>query len=760
MIRIASVALCCAISVAAGAQSGPPSRVENLLRTMTLEEKLGQLVQRPGGRSKALNSKLDAAELDRIRAGKVGSYLHVAGAATLGDLQRLAIDESRMKIPLLFAMDVVHGYATTFPVPLAMASSWSPESVEKAARVAAVEASASGLHWTFAPMVDIARDPRWGRVVEGAGEDPYLGARMAAAQVTGYQANNLGRADTLLATVKHFGAYGAGAGGRDYDSADISERTLNEVYLVPFYAAVKAGSGSLMSAFNDIAGIPTTGNRDLLTTTLRDKWGFQGMVVSDWNAIAELSAHGVASDRTSAGALALDAGVDMDMVSGIFGDELRGVVQAAPAKMAQLDEAVRRVLSVKDALGLFDRPMQYHDPKREAKVLLSAEHRAAARSVARESMVLLKNDGKLLPLNPAGIKTLAVVGVLANDALSMLGSWRAIGEPENVVTILQGLKNAAPPGMNVVYAEGTSPRSDDRSGIGAAVRAVEGADATLLVIGEHFDLSGEARSRANIGLPASQLALAQRILETGKPVIILLVNGRPLAMPWVVENSRAILETWMLGVEAGNAVADLVFGQFSPGGKLPITFPSATGQAPMFYAARSTGRPADPDLTKDSTRYIDEPIAPLFPFGHGLSYSTFGYSDLSQSRQALAAGERLEISAVITNTGNVTADEVVQLYVRDPIATVARPVQELRGFKRIELAPGKRKRVTFTLTPEQLAFYDSRGRWVVEPGRIDFMIGASSADIRLRGAFDIAAPVQGTVPAAAIATPVAVADLR
>jgi beta-glucosidase len=760
MIRIACFALCCAISVAAGAQSGPPSRIENLLRAMTLEEKLGQLVQRPGGRSKALNSKLDAAELDRIRAGKVGSYLHVAGAATLGDLQRLAIDESRMKVPLLFAMDVVHGYATTFPVPLAMASSWNPESVEKAARVAAVEASASGLHWTFAPMVDIARDPRWGRVVEGAGEDPYLGARMAAAQVTGYQANNLGRADTLLATVKHFGAYGAGAGGRDYDSADISERTLNEVYLVPFYAAVKAGSGSLMSAFNDIAGIPTTGNRDLLTTTLRDKWGFQGMVVSDWNAIAELSAHGVASDRTSAGALALDAGVDMDMVSGIYGDELRGVVRDAPAKMAQLDEAVRRVLSVKEALGLFDRPMQYHDPKREAKVLLSAEHRAAARSMARESMVLLKNDGRLLPLNPAGIKTLAVVGVLANDALSMLGSWRAIGEPENVVTILQGLKNAAPPGMNVVYAEGTSPRSDDRSGIGAAVRAVEGADATVLVIGEHFDLSGEARSRANIGLPASQLALAQRILETGKPVIILLVNGRPLAIPWVVENSRSILETWMLGVEAGNAVADLVFGKFSPGGKLPITFPNATGQAPMFYAARSTGRPADPDLTKDSTRYIDEPIAPLFPFGHGLSYSTFGYSDLGQSRQTLAAGERLEISAVITNTGNVTADEVVQLYVRDPIATVARPVQELRGFKRIELAPGKRKRVTFTLTPEQLAFYDSRGRWAVEPGRIDFMIGASSADIRLRGAFDIAAPVQGTVPAAAIATPVAVADLR
>jgi beta-glucosidase len=760
MLRVCALALCCAISVAAGAQSGPPSRVEILLRAMTLEEKMGQLVQRPGGRSKALNSKLDAQELDLIRAGKVGSYLHVAGAATLGELQRLAIDGSRMKIPLLFAMDVVHGYSTIFPVPLAMASSWSPESVEKAARVAAVEASASGLHWTFAPMVDIARDPRWGRVVEGAGEDPYLGARLAAAQVNGYQDGNLGRADTILATVKHFGAYGAAVGGRDYDSADISERTLNEVYLVPFYAAVKAGSGSLMAAFNDIAGIPTTGNRDLLTTTLREKWGFQGMVVSDWNAVAELSAHGVAADRAVAGSLALNAGVDMDMVSGIYGDDIRGVVQQQPAKMAQLDEAVRRVLTIKDALGLFDRPMQYHDARREEKVILSAEHRATARSVARESMVLLKNDRKLLPLNPAGIKNLAVVGVLANDALSMLGSWRAVGEPENVVTILQGLKNAAPPGMKITYSEGTSPRSDDRSGIGAAVRAVEAADATVLVIGEHFDLSGEARSRANISLPASQLALAQRIIETGKPVVILLVNGRPLAMPWLVENASAILETWMLGVEAGNAVADIVFGKVSPGGKLPITFPSATGQVPMYYAARSTGRPADPDLSKDSTRYIDEPIPPLFPFGHGLSYSTFGYSDLKQSKQTLGPGERIEISAVVSNTGTVLADEVVQLYIRDPIATVARPVQELRGFKRIELAPGKRKRVTFTLTPEQFAFHDTHGRWAVEPGTIDFMIGASSADIRLRGAFDISKPEQASAPAAALATPVTVADVR
>jgi beta-glucosidase len=759
MLRIAACALACALSLPGLAQSGPPARVENLLRSMTLEEKLGQLVQRPGGRSKALNSKLDENELNLVRAGKVGSYLHVAGAEMLGQLQRVATEESRLKIPLLFAMDVVHGYSTIFPVPLAMASSWSTESVEKAARVAAVEATASGLHWTFAPMVDIARDPRWGRIVEGAGEDPYLGARMAAAQVTGYQDGDLGRADTLLATVKHFGAYGAGNGGRDYDSADISERTLQEVYLPPFYAAVKAGAGSLMSAFNDIAGIPTTGNRELLRHTLRDSWGFQGIVVSDWNAVAELSAHGVAADRAAAGSIALDAGVDIDMVSGIYGEELRGVV-AEKTRMAQLDDAVRRVLTVKEALGLFDRPMQYHDAKREAKVVLSAEHRDTARSVARDSMVLLKNDGRLLPLNAGSIKSLAVVGVLANDAMSMLGSWRAVGEPESVVTILQGLRNAAPPGLKIVYSEGSSPRSDDRSGISAAVRAVEEADAALLVIGEHYDLSGEARSRASIALPASQLALAQRVIETGKPVVVLLVNGRPLAIPWIVQNAHAVLESWMLGVEAGNAVADIVFGKFSPGGRLPVTFPNATGQVPLFYSARSTGRPADPDLSKDSTRYIDEPIHPLFAFGHGLSYSSFSYSDLKQSRTTLVPGERIDISVVVENTGSMQADEVVQLYIRDPIASIARPVQELRGFQRIALAPGKKKRVTFSLGPEQFAFFDTRGRWTVEPGRIDFMIGASSTDLRERGAFEIARAGQGAAPAAAIATPVTVADVR
>src|SRR5262245_39412698 len=405
--------------------SGTSPRIEALVQKMTLDEKIGQLVQRAGGRSKALNSKLDDAELDRVRAGEVGSYLHVAGAEVLGRLQRVAVEESRLGVPLLFAMDVVHGYRTIFPVPLGMASSWSPETVEQATVVAAVEATAAGLHWTFAPMVDIARDPRWGRIVEGAGEDPYLGARMAVAQVTGYQGADLSRADTMIATAKHFGAYGAALGGRDYDSAEISERTLNEVYLVPFFAVAKARAGSFMSAFNDIGGVPTTANRDLLRSLLRERWGYQGLVVSDWNAIGELVAHGVAGDRATAGALALDAGVDMDMVGGVYAGDLRDQLIANPNRIQQVEEAVRHVLRAKEALGLFEHPMQYHDPQREQRVMLAAEHRGAARTAARQSLMLLKNDGALLPLKPQSLKTLAVVGALASDGQSMLGAWRA-----------------------------------------------------------------------------------------------------------------------------------------------------------------------------------------------------------------------------------------------------------------------------------------------------------------------------------------------
>jgi len=743
-------------AVPAGAQS--PSRAEALLRKMTLDEKIGQLVQRAGGRSKALNSRLDDAELERVRAGQVGSYLHVAGAEPLGKLQKVAVEESRLGIPLLFAMDVVHGYRTIFPVPLALAATWAPESQERAARVAADEATAAGLHWTFAPMIDIARDPRWGRIVEGAGEDPYLGARMAVAQVNGYQGGNTLRPGSLMATAKHFGAYGAAVGGRDYNSADLSERTLQEVYLPPFYAAARAGAGSFMAAFNDIAGVPTTANKDLLRGLLRERWGWQGLMVSDWGAIGELLNHGVAADRGAAATLALDASVDMDMVGGVFGDDLKGALGKDAARLKQLDEAVLRILRVKEQLGLFDKPMQYHDVEREARELLSPAHREAARAIARQSMVLLKNDGKLLPLDPAKLRSVAVIGALATDGLSSLGSWRAQGKADEVVTILAGLAAAAPKTLKVLSAPGADPRTADLTGIPAAVKLARSADVTVLVIGEDYDLSGEARSRSDLELPASQLELAKRVLATGKPVVVVLANGRPLALPWLAEHAPVILESWMLGVEGGNAVADVLFGKYSPAGRLPAAFPRVTGAVPFNYSANATGRPADPDLKKDTVRYHDLPITPQFAFGHGLSYSEFRYSDLVQSTQSVGPDERIDISITVENTGGVASDEVVQLYVRDPVASIARPTLELRGFKRVDLAAGTRKRVTFSLTPEQLAFWGPRGQWLVEAGRIDFWIGASSADLRANGSFEITKTHAGTAPASALPTRVTVSN--
>jgi beta-glucosidase len=743
--------LCCAGN--ACAQSPRP---ETLLKKMTLDEKIGQLVQRAGGRSKALNSRLDDAELERVRAGSVGSYLHVAGAEPLGKLQKVAVEESRLGIPLLFAMDVVHGYRTIFPVPLGMAATWAPDSEERAARVAADEATSAGLHWTFAPMIDIARDPRWGRIVEGAGEDPYLGARMAVAQVNGFQGGNNLRPGSLMATAKHFGAYGAAIGGRDYNSADISERSLMEVYLPPFYAAARAGTGSFMAAFNDIAGVPTTANRDLLRGLLRERWGWQGLMVSDWGAIGELLNHGVAADRGAAATLALDASVDMDMVGGVFAEDLKKSIAQDPARLKLLDEAVLRILRVKEQLGLFDKPMQYHDTEREARELLAPAHREAARAIARQAMVLLKNDGKLLPLDPAKLRSIAVIGALAADGLSSLGSWRAQGKADDVVTVLAGLTAAAPKTMKVLYAPGADPRTADLAGIPAAVKLAKSADVTVLVIGEDYDLSGESRSRSDLELPASQLELARRVLAIGKPVVVVLANGRPLAIPWLAENAPAILESWMLGVEGGNAVADVLFGKYSPAGRLPAAFPRTTGAVPFNYSANATGRPADPDLKKDTVRYHDLPITPQFAFGHGLSYSEFRYSDLAQSTQTVGPDERVDISITVENTGGVASDEVVQLYVRDPVATVARPVLELRGFKRLELGQGARKRVTFSLTPEQFAYWSPRGQWLIEAGRIDFWIGASSADLRANGSFEITKTRPGSAPAAALPTRVSV----
>jgi beta-glucosidase len=736
-----SMAACLAVAaVAVQAQvpvRGSP-RVEALLARMTSAEKIGQLVQMPGGRQKALNSRIDDNERARIRAGRVGSYLNVAGAEATRELQRIAVEESRLHIPLLFGMDVIHGYRTIFPVPLAMASSWDPAVPERAARVAATEASAAGLHWTFSPMVDIARDPRWGRIVEGAGEDPYLGSVMAAAQVRGYQGAGLDRTDTIMATAKHFAAYGAAMGGRDYAGADISQRSLEEIYLPPFYAAARERAGAFMAAFNEIDGVPAHANRALLRDTLRTRWRWPGVLVSDWNAVAELRNHGVAETEGDAAELALRAGVDIDMSSGAYADMLEARVRRDPRLLALLDEAVRRVLTIKERLGLFDHPYARSDAAREAGAMLTAANRAAAREAATRSIVLLKNDGGLLPI-AANARRIAVIGALAQDANSQLGSWRAQGHVEDVRPLLPALR-AALPQAEIETAGDEIP---------AAVAAARRADLVLLVLGEDFDLTGEARSRADLALPGNQQALADALLDTGRPVVVLLMNGRPLAIDRLAARAPAILETWFLGVEAGPAIVDVLTGRVNPAGRLPASFPSASGAVPFPYDRLPSGRPADADPAHDTTRYRDLPITPLFPFGHGLSYTNFTYADFAV--RPLPDGS-FRASVTVRNAGARAGEEVVQLYAHDPVASVSRPIEELRGFRRIALAPGEAKRVSFTLRPAQFAIWDA-GHWRIEPGEIQLMVGGSSADIRGRAAFRIAAAGEGREPAAAIFTP-------
>ena len=732
-------------------------RVDFILKRMTTGEKLGQLNQMAGGRQIALNSRITDAEYDRVRAGGVGSYLHVAGAEFLGGLQRVAVEESRHGLPLLFAMDVVHGYRTIFPVPLGIAATFDTADAERAARVAAVEASGAGLHWTFAPMLDIARDARWGRIVEGAGEEPFFGSAMARAQVRGYQGADLTRSDTIIATAKHFGAYGAGTGGRDYDSADISQRTLMDVYLPPFHAAAEEGAGSFMVAFNDIGGVPTTANKALLNDLLRGTWDYDGLVVSDWNAVFELVNHGVAETRTDAGALALLATVDMEMTSGIYAADMLAAVEASPALQVALDASARRVLMAKERLGLFDHPYAYSDPAREAAVMLTPDHRAAARRVAERSMVLLRNDAGLLPLKPEPGKV-AVIGVLAGDARSMIGSWKARGREEDVITVVDALRTRLGD-AHVVYEPGEGTRDPvDPAAIARAVAAAEAADVVILVTGEDYNLSGEARSRSDIRLPAPQRVLAEAVLATGKPVVTILMTGRPLDLGPLDRDGAAILVAWFPGIEAGPAVAGVLFGDVAPAGRLPASFPRRTGQSPTFIGHYPTGRPADEDLSKDSARYMDIPITPAYAFGHGLSYAAFEYGNLQLSGETLAPADTLTISVDVTNTSQADADEVVQLYVRDPVAQVARPQQELRGFTRVSIAAGKTKRVAFTLRPEQFAYFAPSGQFEADAGQIDFGIGAGSADIRLTGHFRLTAPVIADGPAAALATPVSILE--
>jgi beta-glucosidase len=717
--------------------------VDSLLALMTVEEKLGQLTQYTGQWAVTGPAVTQGGE-DEIRAGRVGSFLNVYGAEYTERAQRVAVEESRLGIPLIFGYDVVHGFRTVFPVPLAEAASWNLDAAREAARVAAREATAAGLHWTFAPMVDLARDARWSRIVEGAGEDPYLGARMAEARVLGFQGPTLAglAADTtVVATAKHFAGYGLAEGGRDYNTVDVSERTLREMVFPPFQAAVDAGAQTLMTAFNEIGGVPATGSGFLFTDVLRGEWDFDGFVVADYTAVWELLWHGVAADSAQAGLIALSSGVDMSMVDGIYTRNLPDLVADGALPMDVVDEAVRRVLRVKRRAGLFEDPYRYVSPEREAETMLSPRHRAIARDVARQSVVLLKNDGDVLPLR-RDLGSLAVIGALAADSISALGSWAGAGRREDATPILPALR-AALPDTDVRYAPGypevrgtflemvEAALSEDTSGHAEAVRLAEAADAVVLVLGEHRELTGEAASRASVDLPGAQLELARRVIEAAgdRPVAVVLTNGRPLALADLDAMAPSILETWHLGTEMGPAVADVLFGFHTPGGKLPVSFPYVTGQEPLYYNRRRTGRPHDRPGASDKyvSRYVDVPVEPLYPFGHGLSYTTFVHSAPRLGAASLPMGGALAVTVDVTNTGSRAGAEVVQLYVRDEVATVTRPVQELKGFERVVLDPGERRTVTFTLRPEDLQFWGADG-WTVEPGWFTVMTGGSSAE--------------------------------
>ena len=718
-----------AAAVVSGANQQETRFVDSVLAGMTLEEKVGQLNQ-PSGLGQPTGPGGVPAGIDQIKRGDVGSFLNVVGRDEVTRLQRIAMEQSRARIPLLFALDVIHGFRTIFPVPLAEASSWNPAAAERSARIAAAEAAAQGISWTFAPMVDIARDPRWGRIVEGSGEDPYLGSVMAAARVRGFQGKSLRDPGTIAATVKHFAAYGAAEGGRDYNIADVPERTLRDVYLPPFRAAVCAGVQTLMPSFNEIDGIPAHVHRKLLTDILHGEWKFDGVVVSDWTGIFELLNHGVGGDSATVASLAIKAGVDIDMVSEIYRKKLPALVRAGTVPQSVLDEAVRRTLRLKYRLGLFQNPYRVATAAQAQAITLSPANRAAAREVARESIVLLKNDRNVLPLSK-NVRTLAVIGSLAADSGAALGNWTAGGRAEEAVSVLTGIKRAVSSRTRVVYSRGASPMNDSTRGIAAAVRVARDADVVVLVIGESPEQSAEAESRAIIELSGAQRLLAQAVIATGKPVVVVLMNGRPLALQGLHDNVPAILETWFLGVEHGTATADVLFGDYNPGGKLTATFPRVTGQVPIYYNHRNTGRP--PTKEKYTSKYNDVPWTPLYPFGHGLSYTTFRYGTPTLSATTMRPGDSIRVDVDVTNSGRVAGDEVVQLYIRDDVGSVTRPMQELRGFRRVRLTPGETRRISFAIDIQDLAFHDAAAVRVAEPGSFTVFVGGSSADTKQLG---------------------------
>jgi beta-glucosidase len=688
-------------------------KINDLIARMTLEEKLGQL-QQLGEDTKETR--------DLIRSGRLGSTLGLRGVKTTNELQHIAMEESRLKIPMLFGFDVIHGYRTIFPIPLGEASSWDPAAVEHSASIAAAESRAVGLHWTFAPMVDIARDPRWGRIMEGSGEDPFLGSAMARARVLGFQGKDYSAADKVLACAKHWVAYGAAEAGRDYNATDLSEWTLREVYFPPFKAAVDAGVGTFMSAFNDLNGVPASANPFTLTRVLRDEWKFDGFVVSDYTAVEELINHGIAANGADAARAALNAGVDMEMVSRFYNKHGAELLREGELSQKTIDEAVRRILRIKFRLGIFDHP--YADESLESTALLTPESRAVGRGIASRSMVLLKNDHDILPLSK-NVRSIALIGPLADSQKDMIGAWSGDGRAEDAVTLLQGLKSKVGPQVKINYARGCGITGDNTDGFDQAVRATRESDVVILVVGESAEMTGEASSRASLDLPGRQLDLVKAVHATGKPVVIVLMNGRPLTINWIAENTSAILETWFAGTEAGNAIADVLFGDVNPGGKLPVTFPRSVGQIPLYYNHMNTGRPPDPK-NKWSSKYLDIDWTPLFPFGYGLSYTQFALSNLQLSTRAIRPDGKLTVSVDVENIGHRPGDEVVQLYIHQVAASRTRPIKELKGFERVSLRPGEKRRVTFMLTPEHLGFCNREMRFVVEPGDFKVFVGASS----------------------------------
>jgi len=715
-------------------QKSIDQKVSGLMSKMTLEEKIGQLNQYSGFEyATGPQNNNSAMILEQIRTGKVGSMLNITGVDETRNFQKLAL-QSRLKIPLLFAQDVIHGFRTTFPINLGQSASWDLEMIEKSERIAATEASAYGINWTFAPMVDISRDPRWGRVMEGSGEDTFLGSKIGAARVKGFQGKGLGNIDAIMACAKHFAAYGATIGGRDYNSVDMSKRMLNEIYLPPFLAAKEAGVATFMNSFNDINGIPASANSYILRDLLKGKWNFSGFVVSDWGSIGEMINHGYVKDAEEATMKAIIAGSDMDMESRSYIENLPKLVKEGKVDIRFVDDAVRRILTKKFELGLFDDPFRFMDEKRQKAQENNIENRKFGREFGAKSIVLLKNENQILPLSKS-TKTVALIGPFGKEAVPMHGFWSIAfkDDASRIITQYDGIKNMLDKNSALLYAKGCNINDQDKSMFAEAIETAKKADVVIMTLGEAHDMSGEAKSRSNIQFPGVQEELLKEIVKTGKPVILMINAGRPLVFDWAADHIPAILYTWWLGTEAGNSIADILFGNVNPGAKITMSFPRTEGQIPVYYNHFNTGRPAKNDTDRNYvSAYIDLDNDPKFPFGFGLSYTSFNYSDFNLSSENLKGNQTLKISVKVSNTGNFDGEEVVQLYIRDLVGKVVRPVKELKGFEKIFLKKGEAKIVNFNITTEDLKFYDDDLNDDWESGEFDIMVGTNSRDVQTK----------------------------